>query len=60
MFFLNTKYLFFRPHRDCNMVPLGPKTRVPVNQDAEIQIVGFAGNITCSGAQFQGKIDLNG
>lgn len=55
MYFLNTKYLHFRPHRDCNMVPLSPQKRYAVNQDAEVQILAFAGNLTCSGARFQGR-----
>lgn len=55
-FMLNTKYLFLRPHRDRNMVALSPKARYTTNQDAEVQILGWAGNLTCSGAQFQGRI----
>lgn len=51
--FINPKYWFLRPHKDRNMVPLAPDKRVPVNQDAEVQILAWAGNITCSGAQFQ-------
>ena len=59
MFFLNTDYLHFRPHRDRNMVPLSPNRRYSVNQDAEVQILAWAGNLTCSGRQFQGRIDTN-
>ena len=55
-FFLNTKYLKWRPHRDRNMVPLSPNRRYATNQDAEVQILAWAGNLTCSGAQFQGRI----
>ena len=55
-FFLNTKYLKWRPHRDRNMVPLSPNRRYAINQDAEVQILAWAGNLTCSGAQFQGRI----
>jgi hypothetical protein len=58
-FFLNTKYLFWRPHSKRNMVPLSPQKRYAVNQDAEVQIIAFAGNLTCSGAQFQGRHDGN-
>jgi len=54
-YMLNTKYLFFRPHTDRNFVSLSPNKRYSVNQDAEVQILGFMGNLTCSGAQFQGK-----
>ena len=58
-FFLNTKYLFWRPHSKRNMVPLSPQKRYAVNQDAEVQIIAFAGNLACSGAQFQGRWDGN-
>ncbi len=58
-FMLNTKYIFWRPHRDRNMVPLSPNKRYAVNQDAEVQILGWAGNLTTSGAQFQGRFDNN-
>lgn len=53
MYFLNTNYLFFRPHADRNFVPIGGE-RQAVNQDAIVKLIGFAGNLTCSGAQFQG------
>lgn len=56
MYFLNTNYLFFRPHRDRNFVALDPNKRYSVNQDAVVQILAFAGNLTCSGAQFQGVL----
>jgi len=54
MYFLNSKYLFFRPHRDRNFVPL--KDRQSINQDATVRIIAWAGNLTCSGAQFQGVL----
>jgi len=53
--FLNTKYLHFRPHKDRYFVPLAPNKRYALNQDVESQILAFAGNLTCSGAQFQGR-----
>jgi hypothetical protein len=53
---LNTKYIFLRPHRDRNMVALMPSKRYAINQDAEVQILGWAGNLTCSGRQFQGRL----
>jgi hypothetical protein len=59
-FFLNTKYLFYRPHADRNMVALSPNKRYSTNQDAEVQILGWAGNLTCSGRMFQGRYDANG
>jgi len=55
-FFLNTKFLFWRPHAERNMVPLAPNKRYAINQDAEVQILGWAGNLTCSGQQFQGRL----
>lgn len=59
-FFLNTKYLHYRPHANRNMVPLSPNKRYAINQDAEVQILAWAGNLTCSGRQFQGRLDFNG
>ena len=55
-YFLNTKYLFWRPHADRNLVPLSPDRRYAINQDAAVQILAFAGALTCSGAQFQGRL----
>lgn len=56
MYFINSKYFFFRPHADRNMVPLAPNRRYAINQDAEVQILAWAGNITASGTQFQGRL----
>jgi hypothetical protein len=53
MYFLNTKYLKFRPHRDRNFTAIGGD-RQSVNQDAIVRLMGWAGALTCSGAQFQG------
>jgi len=58
-FFLNTKYLHYRPHSARNMVPLSPNKRYATNQDAEVQILAWAGNLTCSGAQFQGRLTVS-
>jgi hypothetical protein len=55
MWFLNTKYLHFRPHKDRNFVPIGGE-RQAVNQDAVVKLIGWAGNLTCSGSQFQGVL----
>jgi len=59
-FFLNTKYIHYRPHADRNMVPLSPNRRYATNQDAEVQILAWAGNLTTSGRMFQGRFDANG
>jgi len=56
-YFLNTNYLHYRPHADRNMVPLSPNRRYATNQDAEVQIIAWAGNLTCSGRQFQGRFN---
>lgn len=55
-FFLNTKYISLRPHSARNMVPLSPNRRHAVNQDAEVQILAWAGNLTMRGSQFQGRL----
>ncbi len=48
MYFLNTNYIFYRPHSGRNMVPLRGE-RLAVNQDAWTRLIGFAGNLTSSG-----------
>lgn len=55
-YFLNTKFMHFRPHAKRNMVPLSPNRRYAINQDAEVQILAWAGNMTCSGAQYMGRL----
>lgn len=59
-FFLNSKYIHYRPHADRNMVPLSPNRRYSTNQDAEVQIMAWAGNLTVSGRMFHGRYDANG
>jgi hypothetical protein len=55
MWFLNTDYIFLRPHKDRNFVPIGGE-RQAINQDAIVKLYGWAGNLTCSGSQFQGVL----
>jgi hypothetical protein len=55
MWFLNTKYMMFRPHVDRNFVPIGGE-RQAVNQDAIVKLIGWAGNLTSSGPQFNGVL----
>lgn len=55
MYFLNTKYLHFRPHRNRQFVPLGDD-RQSVNQDATVKLIGFAGNMTASNRRLQGVL----
>lgn len=59
MYFVDTKHISFRPHRDRNMVPLSPGKRYSTSQDAEVQIVGFAGNLTGSAFFSSGRISFN-
>lgn len=59
-FFLNTKYLHYRPHAQRNMTSLSPDRRYAVNQDAETAILAWAGNLTCSGRMFNGRYDAVG
>lgn len=55
MYFINTRYLRLRPHAQRNFVSMGGD-RQSVNQDAVVRLLGWAGNLTCSGAQFQGVL----
>lgn len=55
MYALNTDYIWLRPHKDRNMVPLDPD-RFAVNQDAMIKLIGWAGNLTMSNAFLQGVL----
>lgn len=55
-YFLNCNYLHWRPHARRNMVPLSPNRRYATNQDAEVQILAFAGNMTASGSRYQGRL----
>lgn len=55
-YFLNTDYLFLRPHADRDMVPLSPSRRVAINQDAEVQILAWAGNMTTNNLSLQGYL----
>ena len=52
MYMLNTQYIFWRPHRNRNMVPLERKGAV--NQDATVVPIVWAGNMTMSNAARQG------
>lgn len=55
MYFLNTDYLYLRPHKDRNMKVIGGD-RMSVNQDAMYRIIGWAGNMTMSNAALQGVL----
>lgn len=55
MYFLNTDYVFMRPHKDRQFRPIGGE-RFATNQDAMVKLIGWAGNMTISGAQYQGLL----
>lgn len=55
MYFLNTNYIHYRPHRDRNMTPLNPD-RFSTNQDAMVKLIGWAGNMTASNCSLQGAM----
>ncbi len=51
-YFLNTKYIFWRPHKDRNIVPLDDG-RFSVNQDAMVKLIVWAGAMTVSSRRQQ-------
>ncbi len=55
MYFLNTNYIYLRPHKDRNMAVIGGE-RLAINQDAMYKIIGWAGNMTMSNAGLQGVL----
>jgi hypothetical protein len=52
MYFLNSDYLFLRPHPDREFVPL--EERASINQDALVVPTVWAGNMTGSNSSLQG------
>ena len=58
MYFLNSEYIYLRPHKDRDMKVIGGE-RMSVNQDAIYKIIGWAGNMTMSNAALQGVL-ING
>jgi len=54
IYFVNTDYIFLRPHTARQFVPL--EERQSINQDAMVQPVVWGGNITCSNRSLQGVI----
>lgn len=53
MYFLNTKYIYYRPHARRNMTVLAPD-RFAINQDSMVRLIGWAGNMTISNCFLQG------
>lgn len=58
MHFLNTKYLKFKTFEGRNFDMIGGE-RQSLNQDASVRVQGWAGNMTLSGARFQGVLTSN-
>jgi hypothetical protein len=54
MYFLNTNYIKYRPSSRRNMTPLGKVQSI--NQDAMVELICWAGNMTLSNAQLQGVL----
>ena len=54
MYFLNTDYLFLRPKKGREFVPMGEKSSV--NQDALVMPIYWAGNMTCSNRSLQAVV----
>lgn len=55
MYFLDTRYIFFRPYAGRNFVSLGGE-RMSINQDATVRLIGWAGNMTMSNRRLQGLL----
>jgi hypothetical protein len=55
MYFINTDFLYYRPHRDRNFTLIG-RNRQSVNQDATVRLMGWAGNVTMSNRRMQGVL----
>lgn len=55
MYFLNTNYIYWRPHAKRNFVPIGDD-RFSVNQDAMVRLIGVAGNMTLANRFLQGVL----
>ena len=55
MWFLNTDFIYLRPHSQRNFVPLSPD-RYSTNQDATVKLMAWAGAFTTSNRRQQGVI----
>jgi hypothetical protein len=56
MYFLNTDYIYLRHHPKRRYSAIGAKQRFSTNQDAVVQLIGWAGNMTLSGGMMQGVL----
>lgn len=55
MYFLNTDYINLRPHKERNFTS-AKGARLPINQDAQVEMIFWAGNLTCSASFLQGRL----
>jgi len=55
MYFLNTDYIYYRPHSGRNFKVIGGD-RTNINQDAIVRLYGWAGNMTISNSSLQGVL----
>jgi hypothetical protein len=55
MYFLNTEYIYLRPHAKRNFVEIGGDRSNP-QQDATVKLLGWAGNMTISNSFLQGVL----
>lgn len=56
MYFLNTDYIYLRHHPKRRYAPIGQRQRFATNQDAMVQLMGWAGNMTLSAGMMQGVL----
>ena len=54
MWLLNTNYIHYRPHSAREFVPEDQINSI--NQDATVQFILWAGNLTMSGSRYQGVL----
>ena len=59
MYFLNSDYIYYRPSSNRNMVVVGGR-RYSTNQDAFVQLLLWAGNMTMSNGSLQGVLIQTG
>jgi hypothetical protein len=55
MYFINSDYVFYRPHSGRNFKVIGGD-RANVNQDAIVRIMAWAGNMTINNSSLQGVL----
>lgn len=55
MYFINTDFLFYRPHSGRNFKVIGGD-RMNINQDAKVRVMAWAGNLTANNLSLQGVL----